>query len=212
MDSMVCRAMSATLMLAWVVISPATTAMPVVTRVSHATRPAGSRDRMASSTASEIWSATLSGWPSVTDSEVKTWRLLPAMETLRAERRWWTDPAVGRRGRPERRCKLARPPPSRQRRLRLEQTDVEELADHAPERFGDLLGLRRGEGFGGGRLGRLLGHGANDPLHQRQRGRRHTEPVVAQADQQHRAERFRRHLAAHAYRQIGRPPDLDHAM
>src|SRR4026209_140649 len=47
--------------------------MPVVTRVSQATRPAGSRDRMASSTASEIRSATLSGWPSVTDSEVKRW-------------------------------------------------------------------------------------------------------------------------------------------
>ena len=56
----------------FVVISPATTAMPVVTSVSHATRPAGSRARMASRTASEIWSATLSGWPSVTDSEVNT--------------------------------------------------------------------------------------------------------------------------------------------
>jgi hypothetical protein len=54
-----------------VVISPATQASPVVTSVSQATRAEGSSARMASSTASEIWSATLSGCPSVTDSEVK---------------------------------------------------------------------------------------------------------------------------------------------
>src|SRR5918999_219097 len=49
-------------------------ATPVVTSVSHATRPIGSSARMASRTASEIWSASLSGWPSVTDSEVKRYR------------------------------------------------------------------------------------------------------------------------------------------
>src|SRR5213080_3955188 len=38
---------------------------------SQATRPRGSSARTASRTASEIWSAILSGWPSVTDSEVK---------------------------------------------------------------------------------------------------------------------------------------------
>src|SRR6188472_2154189 len=54
-----------------VVISPATTTSPVVISVSHATRAAGSSARIASSTESEIWSAILSGWPSVTDSEVK---------------------------------------------------------------------------------------------------------------------------------------------
>jgi hypothetical protein len=43
----------------------------VVTRVSHATRPFGSSVRTASRTESEIWSATLSGCPSVTDSDVK---------------------------------------------------------------------------------------------------------------------------------------------
>src|SRR3954449_10575652 len=128
--------------------------MPVVTRVSQATRPAGSRDRMASSTASEIWSATLSGWPSVTDSEVKMWRLLPAMETLRL--RVVGRQAAGRRGPPERRCKLARPPPSRQRRLGVQQTDVDEFSDHAAQRRGDLVRLGRGEGLGRGRLGRLL--------------------------------------------------------
>src|SRR5205809_1413888 len=43
---------------------------PVVTSVSHATRALGSLARIASRTASEIWSATLSGWPMVTDSLV----------------------------------------------------------------------------------------------------------------------------------------------
>src|SRR3989442_2788352 len=54
-----------------VVISPETTIRPVLTSVSHATRPLGSSRITASSTPSEIWSAILSGWPSVTDSEVK---------------------------------------------------------------------------------------------------------------------------------------------
>ncbi len=53
-----------------VVISPATTTRPVVISVSQATRPAGSSARTASRTESETWSATLSGCPSVTDSEV----------------------------------------------------------------------------------------------------------------------------------------------
>src|SRR5687768_8747177 len=56
-----------------VVISPAMTAKPVVTSVSQATRAVGSSPIMASSTASEIASATLSGCPSVTDSDVKRW-------------------------------------------------------------------------------------------------------------------------------------------
>ena len=55
-----------------VVISPATTTSPVVISVSHATRLFLSLASAASSTASEIWSAILSGWPSVTDSDVKT--------------------------------------------------------------------------------------------------------------------------------------------
>ncbi len=60
-------------MLRWtsVEISPETTAMPVLTSVSQATRPPGSSPMIASRTPSEIWSATLSGWPSVTDSDVK---------------------------------------------------------------------------------------------------------------------------------------------
>jgi len=57
-----------------VVISPATTTRPVVISVSQATRPFGSSARTASRTESEIWSAILSGWPSVTDSDVN-WKL-----------------------------------------------------------------------------------------------------------------------------------------
>jgi hypothetical protein len=53
------------------VISPATKMKSVVTSVSHATRLFGSAARCASSTASEIWSHILSGWPSETDSDVK---------------------------------------------------------------------------------------------------------------------------------------------
>src|SRR6266699_402590 len=74
MDVIVPRTMSGMWTYVEVVISPATTAIPVFTSVSHATRAVGSLARMASRIASEIWSAILSGWPSVTDSDVKTWR------------------------------------------------------------------------------------------------------------------------------------------
>src|SRR3954464_10659292 len=56
-------------------ISPETTTRPVFTSVSQATRPVGSSAITASSTPSEIWSAILSGWPSVTDSEVNRYSL-----------------------------------------------------------------------------------------------------------------------------------------
>src|SRR3569623_656128 len=58
-----------------VVISPAMIATPVLTRVSQATRARLSCIRIASNTASEIWSATLSGCPSETDSDVKRYSL-----------------------------------------------------------------------------------------------------------------------------------------
>src|SRR5678815_3958729 len=48
-------------------------AMPVVTSVSQATRLVGSCARRASRMESEIWSAILSGCPSVTDSDVNRW-------------------------------------------------------------------------------------------------------------------------------------------
>src|ERR1019366_9382311 len=58
------------------VISPAITTRPVQVRVSQATRLFGSSRRQASRMASEIWSAILSGCPSVTDSEVNRKRLV----------------------------------------------------------------------------------------------------------------------------------------
>src|SRR6266480_6975790 len=54
-----------------VVISPATSTSPVVVAVSQATLARGSWAKMASSTPSDIWSQSLSGCPSVTDSLVK---------------------------------------------------------------------------------------------------------------------------------------------
>src|SRR3954463_11376142 len=71
----VVRAMSWMSTYVSVVISPETTTSPVFTSVSHATRPYGSSRMTASRTPSEIWSAILSGWPSVTDSEVNRYSL-----------------------------------------------------------------------------------------------------------------------------------------
>src|SRR6185503_8985971 len=70
MSAIVSRTIERTSTYVSVVISPATTTRPVVTSVSQATRPSASSVRTASRTASEIWSATLSGCPSVTDSDV----------------------------------------------------------------------------------------------------------------------------------------------
>src|SRR5919107_813294 len=92
-------------MRASVVISPAITTRPVVTRVSQATLPVLSSERTESRTASEIWSAILSGWPSVTDSEVKICRsfsdicFLIGILIERAQR----DREVSREGKPGRR-------------------------------------------------------------------------------------------------------------
>ncbi len=54
-----------------ILTSPISTTLFVVAAVSTATRASGSRARIMSIIASEIWSQTLSGWPSETDSEVK---------------------------------------------------------------------------------------------------------------------------------------------
>src|SRR5262245_51655538 len=72
--SLTTRSTVARLRSALVVISPATTARSVVTSVSQATRLIGSAARQWSRMASEIWSATLSGWPMETDSEVNRYR------------------------------------------------------------------------------------------------------------------------------------------
>src|SRR3954447_21992614 len=71
----------------FVVISPETTTRPVFTSVSHATREPGSSARHASRTPSEIWSATLSGWPSVTDSEVNRYSLSDSAGVFMSGRR-----------------------------------------------------------------------------------------------------------------------------
>src|ERR687898_1847645 len=76
MRRMVLRATCWKSTLALVVISPASTTRLSFTSVSAATRERGSWARIASSTASEIWSATLSGWPSETDSDVKRCSLI----------------------------------------------------------------------------------------------------------------------------------------
>src|SRR6188472_4340048 len=70
-------------MFACEVISPATTHRFVVTSVAHATRLLVSCSSIASRTASEIWSATLSGWPIETDSDVKKTRSAMARSCLR---------------------------------------------------------------------------------------------------------------------------------
>ncbi len=56
---------------ALVVICPVSRTMPCMTMVSQATCAAGSFSSIASSTESDIWSATLSGCPSATLSDVK---------------------------------------------------------------------------------------------------------------------------------------------
>jgi hypothetical protein len=57
-------------------------ARPVVTMVSQATRATGSCSRMASRIESLIWSAILSGWPSVTDSDVKVQRFTVSFSSV----------------------------------------------------------------------------------------------------------------------------------
>src|SRR5437773_2853784 len=91
---MVLRTMEGKSTYVLVVISPEIIARPVVTSVSHATRPVGSSRRTASKIASEIWSAILSGCPSVTDSEVKKGFPLLSINALLA----WVE-AGSKRGR-----------------------------------------------------------------------------------------------------------------
>src|ERR1044071_3768687 len=73
---MALRAMVSKSSFDFVVISPPITTTFDLTKVSHATRLYLSPARHASRTASEMVSATLSGWPSPTDSEEKMNRLL----------------------------------------------------------------------------------------------------------------------------------------
>src|ERR671920_2140502 len=78
-----------------VVTSPATCTSPVVTIVSTATRLAGSFASIASRMESLIWSQILSGWPSVTDSDVNRRRdgtISPRVQRLLASGPLGADP------------------------------------------------------------------------------------------------------------------------
>src|SRR5690625_4521157 len=86
MPRMTLRAMSSTSIHASVVISPAMMATPVLTMVSQATRARLSCARMASSMASDRASATLSGCPSETDSEVNSVVVMRLYPLLRIQR------------------------------------------------------------------------------------------------------------------------------
>ena len=89
-----------------VVTSPATCTWPVVISVSTATRLRGSSVSSASRIESLIWSAILSGWPSVTDSEVNRRRATVLLLRLgRIERVHGRRPSSRRSGR-------ARPSPA----------------------------------------------------------------------------------------------------
>src|SRR6476661_3406327 len=83
MRRMVARTMGSASTWAVDFISPATRAKSVVTRVSQATLEVGSWRRYSSRMASEIWSATLSGWPSETDSEVNRYGIESGKERSR---------------------------------------------------------------------------------------------------------------------------------
>src|ERR671916_256244 len=133
----------------FVEISPDTTTSPVLTRVSHATRPYGSSASTASSTPSEIWSATLSGWPSVTDSDVNRYSLSA----------YWL---MGSGGTAPRSCRMEGRDPARRRVLlrprgrggrelgRRTQRESLQGSDHRG------LEARQCPGRGEERLGRLL--------------------------------------------------------
>src|SRR3954453_12581377 len=108
-----------------VVTSPATWTRPVVTIVSTATRLAGSSRSRASRTASLIWSQILSGWPSVTDSEVKS-RYVTAL----LSQRLLTDPSGGAG------VSVGR---SLYRRVPRRVSGLPQLGHHVPDPVGDLL-------------------------------------------------------------------------
>src|SRR5690606_30955830 len=158
--------------------------MPVVTSVSHATRPCGSCDRIASSTASEIWSVTLSGCPSVTDSDVNTCRLATAMGAMSRKRGWVT------RHEDAEASKLAVHQWPGNAAFGIEQAQVGMPAGHVAQRL-EHATRETGVECLRGRALRLRGrHGAHEPLDERQCRRRDTEPAVAEADEQQRIERL----------------------
>src|SRR3970040_479434 len=77
-----------------VVISPRTSTRPVVVAVSQATRASGSSRMIASRIASLIWSHILSGWPSVTDSDVKRYWASSTMLVMARTLAWGSPPSA----------------------------------------------------------------------------------------------------------------------
>src|SRR3954469_20843393 len=179
MRSIVARTMSGNGTYVDVVISPATHARPVVTSVSHATRALGSSAMMASRIASEIASGTLSGWPSVTDSEVKRWRSYTRCRSEGKRASSTLDHANGQGN-------LACLPQLRSGR---EWVPAEEsfVVQQAREPLAQkLLGFRgRASAFGGGGCdGCLCRRDApDDALHQRHGTRRDAQLSHAKADE-----------------------------
>src|SRR3954454_23897979 len=121
MPRIVPRTMSAMSTYPAVVTSPAMCTCPVVISVSTATRLRGSCSSIASRIASLIWSAILSGWPSVTDSDVK--------------RRRGTRCSLGRRAEP-----AAERPAGRYRRSSTVRRSAAEGALPAPAHRGPDAG------------------------------------------------------------------------
>src|SRR2546427_4472368 len=143
--------------------------MPVVTRVSHATRAVASFFFFKQKTAYEIWSAILSGWPSVTDSEVNTWRCAGIYRSDRG-----LD------------VQASGAPSGGQPAFVVEQLQVDGFGERESQQLEHVARGARGE--------RVLGRGArarrahltHGPLDERQRRRRDRECLVAESDQQER--------------------------
>src|SRR3954447_9939285 len=137
-----------------VVTSPAMWTWPVVIIVSTATRLRGSCSSMASRIESLIWSAILSGWPSVTDSDVK--RRRDTRSSLHSVA--GAAPAAG--GGWPRRPRLPGPPGNRparppERRSRSGQPGADDVPDAG--RHAVLgTGRQRGRGAVGGEHGDLV--------------------------------------------------------
>src|SRR6478672_3590921 len=180
---------------AFVVISPAMTQRPVVTRVSQATREAGSSASSASRTASEMASATLSGCPSVTDSEVKRLRSNTGFPTSS-----W-------RGSKKARHHAAGP------NAVDDGAIVKKAGQSAPGNPSYRYGAspiasdsRRAQS------GMRLGDAPDDALDEGHRARRDAQLPHAEPEQRERHERLRGHLAAHGHVDVAQRRHLHRAL
>src|SRR5579884_2763771 len=174
-----------------VVISPATTTRPVVISVSQATRLWGSSASTASRTESEIWSAILSGWPSVTDSEVNVKERVDMRRRLadakkRRERRLPVRLGSAREDRPE----------VRQASRQLHPRELEEREGVLHIRIDEAAGLlaraRLLLGLLERRIARELRAAAAQLVDRRLRGRDHELVADRRMDERDPVQRNRR--------------------